>query len=278
MENNTLNKFCLDKKVCIITGGAGFLGKKHAEAILEADGIPVLLDIDQEKINKAISFLKKQYQKEILAFKVDITNKKDLERTKEEILKRYNRIDVLINNAANNPKVENVKDQKNWSRFENFPDNIWQDDLDVGLKGAFFCSQVFGGYMAEQGKGVILNISSDLGMIAPDQRIYRKEGLKKEEQIVKSVTYSVVKHGLIGLTKYLATYWAEKNIRVNAVCPGGIYNYQDEEFVKKLTNLIPMGRMANQNEYKAVILFLISDASSYMTGSTLIIDGGRTCW
>ncbi len=274
----TLDKFKLNGRVCVITGGAGFLGRKHAGAILDADGIPVLLDINQEKINEAVSSLKNQYQKEVLAFRVNITNKKDLEMIKEEILKKYNRIDVLINNAANNPKVEDTEEQKNWSRFENFPESIWQDDLDIGLKGAFFCSQVFGGYMAEQGKGVILNISSDLGIIAPDQRIYRKKGLEEKQQMVKPVTYSVVKHGLIGLTKYLATYWAEKNIRVNAICPGGVYNQQDEEFLKKLTNLIPLGRMADQDEYKAVILFLISDASSYMTGSTLIIDGGRTCW
>jgi len=274
----TLDKFELNGRICVITGGAGFLGRKHAEAILDANGMPVLLDIDQEKINKAVSSLKDQYQKEVSGFRVDITDKKDLEKIKEEILARHNRIDVLINNAANNPKVEDNEEQKNWSRFENFPESIWQDDLNVGLKGAFFCSQVFGGYMAEHGRGVILNISSDLGIIAPDQRIYRKEGLEEEQQMVKPVTYSVVKHGLIGLTKYLATYWAEKNIRVNTICPGGVYNQQDEEFLKKLTNLIPLGRMADQDEYKAVILFLISDASSYMTGSTLVIDGGRTCW
>ena len=257
----TLDKFNLNGRVCIITGGEGLLGKKHAEAISDASGIPISLDIGGGS-----------------DFKVDITNKKALEEVKEKILAKYNRIDVLINNAANNPKVENVQNQKNWTRFENFPENIWDDDLKVSLKGALFCSQVFGSYMAEQGKGVILNISSDLGVIAPDQRIYRKEGLKEEEQMVKPVTYSVVKHGLIGLTKYLATYWAKQGVRVNVICPGGVFNQQDEEFVKKLVNLIPMGRMADQDEYKAVILFLISDASSYMTGSTVIIDGGRTCW
>ncbi len=274
----TLDKFKLDKRVCIITGGAGFLGKKYAEAILDAGGIPVLLDIDQEKLDKAVSSLKKQYQKEIPGFNVDITNKKAIEAIKEEILKRYNRIDVLINNAANNPKVENSQKQKSWNSFENFPENILQDDLDVGLKGALFCSQVFGNYMAKKKKGVILNIASDLGIIAPDQRIYRKKGLKEEEQMKKPVSYSIVKHGLIGLTKYLATYWAEKNIRVNAICFGGVYNQQDEGFVKKLTKLIPLGRMADQDEYKAAVLFLISDASSYMTGSSVLVEGGRTCW
>ena len=132
--------------------------------------------------------------------------------------------------------------------------------------------------MASRNKGVILNISSDLGIIAPDQRIYRKTGISDEMQPAKPITYSVVKHGIIGLTKYLATYWADKGIRVNAICPGGVYNGQPKEFVQKLTTLIPMGRMANIDEYQCAIIFLVSDASSYMTGSVLTVDGGRTCW
>jgi NAD(P)-dependent dehydrogenase (short-subunit alcohol dehydrogenase family) len=132
--------------------------------------------------------------------------------------------------------------------------------------------------MAKKKSGVILNISSDLGLIAPDQRIYREKNVPEEKQKVKPVTYSIVKHGLIGLTRYLATYWADKGIRVNAVCFGGVYNNQPEDFVKKLVKLIPMGRMAKPDEYKGAIQFLISDASSYMTGSIVVIDGGRTCW
>jgi len=271
-------KFNLNKKICIITGGAGFLGEKYAEAVIEASGIPVLIDINSKALSQVVCSLEKKYKKEIFGLKADITNKKDLESAKKKILEKYNRIDILINNAATNPKIEDNQKQENWTRFENFPEEVWLNDLAVGLKGSFLCSQVFGNYMAEKRGGVILNISSDLGIISPDQRIYRKEGIKEEEQIVKPVTYSVVKHGLIGLTKYLATYWAEKNIRVNAICPGGVYNNQDEEFVKKLTNLIPMGRMADKDEYKATVLFLISEASSYMTGSVLVIDGGRTCW
>jgi NAD(P)-dependent dehydrogenase (short-subunit alcohol dehydrogenase family) len=213
-----------------------------------------------------------------LGLKVDITSRENLERVKEIILEKYKRIDVLINNAANNPKVEDKDGKSNWTRFENFPEDVWNGDLDVGLKGAFFASQIFGKTMVKQGGGVILNISSDLGIIAPDQRIYRKEGLRESQQPAKPVTYSIVKHGLIGLTRYLATYWADKKIRVNAICPGGVYNNQDKVFVKKLTNLIPMGRMASVDEYKATIIYMISDASSYMTGSVVSIDGGRTCW
>jgi NAD(P)-dependent dehydrogenase (short-subunit alcohol dehydrogenase family) len=148
----------------------------------------------------------------------------------------------------------------------------------VGLTGAFLCSQTVGSYLAGHGGGVILNIASDLGVIAPDQRLYRQEGVAAEQQPVKPVTYSVIKHGLIGLTKYLATYWAEQNVRVNALSPGGIYTNQPEAFVKKLTRLIPLGRMASSDEYRAAVLFLVSDASSYMTGANLSVDGGRTCW
>ena len=125
---------------------------------------------------------------------------------------------------------------------------------------------------------MILNISSDLGIIAPDQRLYKKKGVNSNQQPVKPVSYSVVKHGIIGLTRYLATYWCENGVRVNALCPGGVYNNQPEDFVKKLTQLIPMGRMAEPDEYNNAVLFLISDASSYMTGSVVVMDGGRTCW
>lgn len=272
-----LDSFKLDGKVCVITGGAGFLGGKHAEAVLEAGGTVVLLDINESKVKETASFFKKKYPKNVFDFKVDITDKQSLISVKEKILSRCKKIDVLINNAANNPKMEKEGGVE-WTRFENFPEDIWNKDIDVGLKGAFLCSQVFGGYMAERKGGVILNISSDLGIIAPDQRIYRKEGLKEKEQMVKSVTYSIVKHGLLGLTKYLATYWADKGVRVNSICPGGVYNNQDKKFIDKLTNLIPMQRMADKDEYKSAIVFLISDASSYMTGSTVVIDGGRTCW
>ena len=151
-------------------------------------------------------------------------------------------------------------------------------DIRVGLTGAFLYSRYFGGEMARRGRGVILNIASDLAVIAPDQRLYRVDGAAEHEQPVKPVTYSVVKTGLIGLTRYLATYWADRGVRVNAVSPGGVFNNQPTEFVGHLQDRIPMRRMANVDEYQGAILFLCSDASSYMTGANLVIDGGRTCW
>ncbi len=277
---NALDKFNLKNKVAIVTGGAGFLGRMHIESIIEANGTAIILDISQELIDKTLVVLHKKYGNEcnVEGYAVDITKKEDIHRISQVILKKYNSIDILINNAANNPKVEGNSKNMRAIQFENFPLDMWNDDVEVGLTGAFICSQVFGAIMEKQRQGVILNISSDLGIVAPDQRIYKKEGVSDSEQNFKPVTYSVIKHGLIGLSKYLATYYADKNIRVNTLCPAGVYNGQDEEFIKRLTNLIPMGRMAREDEYKSTILYLVSDASSYMTGSTVIVDGGRTCW
>lgn len=274
-----LDKFMIIDKVVVITGGAGLLGQKHAEAVIEGKGIPILLDVSKDALDNAKENLRSDYpEAEICTYQVDITNRDALKQVCDRLIEQYGHIDVLINNAANNPKVEKKGENFGNIRFDNFPLQTWNDDILVGLTGAFLCAQVFGSVMEKQGSGVVLNISSDLGIIAPDQRIYRKDGLAEEEQTIKPVTYSVIKHGLLGLTKYLATYWADKNIRVNAVCPGGVYNGQDELFLAKLTNLIPMGRMADKDEYKCTVLYLISDASSYMTGATVIVDGGRTCW
>lgn len=277
---NAMDCFKISNKVVVITGGAGLLGKKHAEAVIEGEGIPVLIDISLPAINSAKEYLYEKYGKDcrLEGFVANITKREEMEKIAEYLIDKYNHIDVLINNAANNPKVEGNAANMKAIQFENFPLQIWEDDILVGLTGALVCSQVFGTKMAKQGKGVILNISSDLGIIAPDQRIYRKDGLDDDEQSIKPVTYSVIKHGLIGMTKYLATYYADKGIRANSLCPGGVYNGQDEVFLGKLTNLIPLGRMADVDEYKSTILYLISDASSYMTGSTIIVDGGRTCW
>lgn len=275
-----IEKFYIENKIVIITGGAGLLGRKHTEAVIEGKGIPVLIDISKSAVDSAKDKIADIYGMDcrVESYIADITKRDEIEQIADALLKKYGHIDVLINNAANNPKVEGSAANMKAIQFENFPLQMWLDDVAVGLTGSFICAQVFGGIMTKQGSGVILNISSDLGIIAPDQRIYRKEGLADDEQTVKPVTYSVIKHGLIGLTKYLATYYAEKGVRANTLCPSGVFNGQNEEFLSKLTNLIPMGRMADVEEYKSTILYLISDASSYMTGSTVIVDGGRTCW
>ena len=272
-----LDNYLITGRVCVITGGAGLIGRKHAEAVLEGKGIPVLLDISSSALIDMKETLIHEYpqgQVEILA--ANITDKAGLEQVKDTLLEKYGHIDILINNAANNPKVEGGSNNLGATRFTEFPTEIWNADIMVGLTGAMLCAQVFGKVMEQQEKGIILNIGSDYGIIAPDQRVYRKEGVSEEEQIIKPVSYSVVKHGLIGMTKYLAAYWGSKGIRVNTLCPASLYNGQDEEFVNKLSQLIPMRRMSRPEEYVCTILYMISDASSYMTGATVVLDGGRT--
>ena len=247
-----LEKLFLNGDVCVITGGAGLLGRRHAEAVLEGKGIPVLLDVSSSALIAAKEKLTREYpQAEIETFEVDITNKASLRLIGKVLLEKYGHIDVLINNAANNPKVEGGAKNLGATRFTEFP-------------------------AEKQKRGVILNIGSDYGIIAPDQRVYRKDRTPEEEQIIKPVSYSVVKHGLIGLTKYLAAYWGDKGIRVNTLCPASLYNGQDTEFVNKLSQLIPMRRMSRPEEYVFPILYMISEASSYMTGATVVLDGGRT--
>ena len=274
---NTLSRFRLDGKVAIITGGAGLLGVKHAEVIAEAGGIPILWDIDQEGLYAAEASLRKEYSVAAAGMLVDIAAPDNTETALKQVLKKYRRVDILINNAANDPKVQ-PGEKPDWGRLENLSMARWENDISVGLTGSFLCSRFVGTHMAEHGGGVILNIASDLGIIAPDQRIYKQPGLPTSDQPVKPITYSVVKHGIIGLTKYLATYWAESGVRVNSISPGGVYTGQPEMFLEKLTRLIPLSRMAAADEYQAAVLFLVSDASSYMTGANLVIDGGRTCW
>jgi len=274
---NVKNLFDLAGRVAIITGGTGLLGQQHAQAIAGAGGIPILADIRVTEVDLHSQDWKARFGEQVCAIQTDITDPKSVKNLLETTLDKFGRVDILINHAANNPKMENNVEVE-FSRLEFFTLEQWDADLNVGLKGAFLCSQIIGSEMARRKQGVIVNVASDLAVIAPDQRLYRKPGLPEDKQPVKPVTYSVVKTGLIGLTRYLATYWADSGIRVNAISPGGVYNNQPDDFVERLAKLIPLGRMANIDEYQAAILFLCSDASSYMTGTNLVVDGGRSCW
>jgi NAD(P)-dependent dehydrogenase (short-subunit alcohol dehydrogenase family) len=264
--------FDLKDQVVVITGGAGLLGKEHAKTIIKCDGIPIIADLNFDNAKKVA----KEVGGKADAFELDVTNEMSIIELLNHLSKKYSRIDALINNAALDPKVGD-KGIAN-TRFENVNLESLQNDLDVNLLGAVLCSKIFGTYFAKNGGGKILNISSELGVIAPDQGLYKQKGLEEHMQPVKPVSYSIAKAGLIGLTKYLATYWPDKGVRANAICPGGVEFQQPEEFKHEIAKRIPLGRMARSDEYQALVAFLCSDASSYMTGSIISADGGRTVW
>jgi NAD(P)-dependent dehydrogenase (short-subunit alcohol dehydrogenase family) len=272
--------FDLTNKTALITGGAGMLGVEHAIALLESGAKVVLTDISDIQLENTRQLLVKDFDpNNISIYRMDVSKLEEIISIESNLRVNGVRIDILINNAAIDPKVKNNESLTEISRLENFTQEQWNQQIAVGLTGAFLCSQVFGTAMAKDKKGgVILNISSDLSVISPDQRLYRKDYMTEEMQPVKPVTYSVIKSGLLGLTRYLATYWIDKGVRCNALSPGGVYDGQDEKFVQRLSSLIPMGRMARKDEYRSSIKFLCSNASSYMNGQNIIVDGGRSIW
>jgi len=264
-------RFSLEGRVVAVTGGAGLLGREHALAVAEAGGIPVILDVDLVGAEECAAAVGSGSW----AMFADVTDEETLREVMATILLRHGRLDALINNACRNPKV-NSYGSGHATRLEEMPISEWQRDLDVGLTGVLMASRVFGSEIPPGGS--IVNIASDLALISPDQRLYRIRGVPEGEQPVKPVGYSVVKTGVVGMTRWLATYWADRGIRVNCLSPGGVQDGQPAEFVAQLVERIPLGRMARPDEYRGAIVFLCSDASSYMTGQNLVIDGGRTIW
>lgn len=274
------SKFDLKGKTALITGASGLLGQEHAYALLESGAAVILTDISEEGLKLAKEKLSKSFcDDSIITETMDVTSKENIHLVSNDLIEKNIRIDILVNNAAIDPKVTKDAGLKETSRFENFSIDEWNMQVNVGLTGAFLCSQTFGSLMSSDSLGgVILNIASDLSVFSPDQRIYRKDGIPDNEQPVKPVTYSVVKTGLIGLTRYLATYWSNNGVRCNALSPGGVMNGQDDLFIEKLIDLIPLNRMANKDEYRSTVQFLCSDASSYMNGQNIVVDGGRSVW
>jgi len=272
---NIYDKFDLSWDRALVTGAGGLLGPKHAEALIEAGAHVILTDCHEDRVKEKSKELNVKYGASSTSFyRMDVTSMDDV----EYVASVCGPVDILVNNAAKDPKVKKGEALDLRCRFENMPFEYWREGIDAALNGTFICSQIFSRQMKERKKGVILNISSDLGVIAPDQRIYRKKGLADEEQPAKPITYSAAKWAIIGMTKYLAVYFANDGIRVNALSPTGVFNDHPKDFVKKLSNIIPMGRMADINEYKCAVAFLCSDASSYMTGENMVIDGGKTVW
>tara|TARA_Y100000996_G_scaffold98231_1_gene70623 strand:+ start:1975 stop:2805 length:831 start_codon:yes stop_codon:yes gene_type:complete len=266
--------FDLEGRNIVITGSSGLLGSQYANTLSSAGANIILLDIDTTKNEKLKSALVKKYKNKISAYTLDISNQTEVNKTSKKIMKDFKKIDGLINNAAYTSKGAKEKSDNAFGSFENFPIDIWQKSLDINLSGVFFCSQAFGKIMAKQGKGVIVNIASTYGLVGADQRIYGKSGLNLP------ISYAATKGAIVNFTRYLAAYWHGKNIRVNTLSPGGVMDktYQEKSFIKKYSEKTILGRMANKDEYNGAMLFLISDASSYMTGANLVVDGGWTSW
>jgi NAD(P)-dependent dehydrogenase (short-subunit alcohol dehydrogenase family) len=271
-------RFDLTGRVAVITGGAGMLGRQHAAAIAEAGGVPVLADLSAEAAADAAAEIARAYGVRSLGRRTDITDKADVDALVASAMSAFGRIDILINNAALTVKGGGDR-ARYFAPFEDYPLDLWQAALDVNLTGAFLCTQAVGRVMVAQQRGVVLNIASDVGNISPDHRIY--EGAIHPHTgagFNTPIAYATTKAALINFTRYLATYWAERGIRVNCLSPGGVMAGHDPVFVEQVTSRIPLHRMARADEYQAAVLFLVSDASSYMTGANLIVDGGRTAW
>ncbi len=261
-----MSDFSLHSKVALVTGANGLLGKNHCKALKDAGATVVATDLgyNQDLIS--------EYADEVYC--MDVTDKSSIQNVFEKINQRYDRLDILINNAAINDMFESPALASNLSKFENYPLEMWQRSIEVNMTGVFLCSQVFGTAMARRGYGSIINIASTYGVVAPDQQLYKdNNGL---QSFYKSIAYPATKSAVLGMTRFLAAYWGRDGVRVNALSPGGVLNQQESWFIHNYEQRTCLGRMANPNDYCGALVFLASDASIYMTGANLIVDGGWT--
>jgi len=265
-----MDLFSLHGKTAIVTGALGLIGQKHCEALAMAGANVVVADVDEQRSQAFTLNLGEQH----LGVGIDVTDKASVTKALDAVIDKYGSIDILVNNAAINDMFENPALAKELSAFENYPLDVFQRSLDVNITGVFLCSQVFGSAMAERGSGSIINIASTYGMVGPDQTIYRNEC--GQQTFYKSATYPVTKGAVINFTRFLAAYWGEKGVRVNTLSPGGVENGQNEFFIQNYSIKTLLGRMAKANDYQGALIFLASEASAYMTGANLVVDGGWT--
>jgi NAD(P)-dependent dehydrogenase (short-subunit alcohol dehydrogenase family) len=258
-------KFNLQGKVIIITGGCGLIGSSFSDACAQYGAHVVVLDVPFTEPNKAASLLEEKYDTSMLGLSVDISNRKDVERIREEVLKKFHKIDGLVNAHQN-------KTAKFFSKFEEYTDEDWDAVVETNLKGTFLSCQILGGWMAESGGGAIINMPSTYSVVAPNQNLY------KGTNMGSPAAYSASKGGIQAFSQYLASYWVKKNVRVNQITPHGVWNNHQDAFEKNFSEFSPMGRMSCNHEVAPALIYLLSDASSYVTGHNLIVDGGWTMW
>ena len=275
LPENVLDRFRIPEKVAIVTGGAGLLGDRHCRTLAQAGGSVVIADIDGKAAARLARVVREDTGGEAYAIQTDVTDIDSVRSMVQETLQKYGQIDILVNNAALDPKFDPGRAANHSTRFEDYPLTLWERSLQVNVTGMFLCAQAVSNPMREAGRGVLVNISSTYGLVGPDQALYQRQD--QPEQF-KPVSYSVSKAAALGLTRYLATYFAGTGIRVNTLTPGGVFAEHDDEFVRRYSAKTVLGRMADRDEISAALLFLVSDASSYMTGANLVVDGGWTAW
>ena len=270
MQNQPFQLFSLEGKTAIVTGGTGLIGKKHCEALWQAGANVVVADVSSTSTQE----FAKSLGENTLGIALDVTNSASLEKAKNEILAHFGSIDILVNNAAVNDMFENPAMAAELSAFEKYPIESFRKSLEVNVLGVFLCSQIFGTVMVKQGTGSIINVASTYGMVGPDQSIYKNKA--GEQTFFKSPAYPTTKGAILNFTRYLAAYWGKQGIRVNTLSPGGVENSQDAFFIQNYSSKTLLGRMAQPTDYQGALIFLASDASAYMTGANLVVDGGWT--
>ncbi len=274
MESKIFRLFDLTGRVALVTGGAGLLGEQFCRTLAAAGAAVAVVDLRAQgaaRVAEAIRAAGGQAH----PYPVDITDPAAVRAAVDDMVARWGRLDILVNSAALDPKVSAEGQVQASGAFEDFPLEMWRQALEVNLTGMFLVTQAAVRPMKAQGKGSIINLCSTYGLVGPDQRIYQQPGRPPQ---YKPVYYTVTKAAVLGFTRYLATYYAGTHIRVNALTPGGVYNQQDEAFVRQYSARTVLGRMARKEEMNGALLFLASDASSYMTGANLVVDGGWTAW
>jgi NAD(P)-dependent dehydrogenase (short-subunit alcohol dehydrogenase family) len=279
MKSRQKNPFDLKNKVIIVTGGAGFLGSEFSSILSDVGAIPIVLDVNETSIKVLKNKFNKKRKKGFF-FTLDLSDEDQVNEIIQTIIKRHKRIDCLIN-AAGLTGQNMLKTKNNFfEKFENYDFELWQKSLDGNLSSFFIATKAVANFMLKRKKGSIINIASDVGIISPDHRIYEanKKINYKGVNFNTPISYSVAKSGIISMTRYLATLWAKKGIRVNCISPAGVYKKHNKKFVEQLSQRIPLGRMAKPHELNGAIIYLCSSASSFVTGHNLVVDGGRTIW